>query len=87
MDQLIFKFPFSKKYYEQDLLAGKKVILVGINFNTETRNIDEYTYQGLNFSSDSEFAETRRLFKFEGSELKICDTDGEEIEARALTPV
>ncbi len=76
-----------KKYYEQDLLAGKKVILVGINFNTETRNIDEYTYQGLNFSSDSEFAETRRLFKFEGSELKICDTDGEEIEARALTPV
>jgi hypothetical protein len=34
-----------RKYYEKYLNEGKKIYLVGINFDSEERNISEYKYE------------------------------------------
>lgn len=36
-----------KKYYEKYLLGCKKIVLVGVKFNTEKRNLEEWTIKAL----------------------------------------
>ncbi|MBC7473137.1 MAG: PD-(D/E)XK nuclease domain-containing protein, partial [Candidatus Sericytochromatia bacterium] len=41
----------SKKYYESYLLSNKNIILVGVSFDMQDRNINEYVIKPLDFKN------------------------------------